>query len=95
MSTLLPLFFYFIDFESLNKNRQRSMAQFGQRFAQQFQQGFAAEGCPYGTVSQLINSGRQGTTLSTALGDVVPCSQRIVQTGQHWWVNHPVDEPLP
>jgi hypothetical protein len=71
------------------------MAQFGQRFAQQFQQGFAAEGSPYGTVSQLINSGRQGASLSTALGDVVPGSQRVVQTGQHWWVNHPEDEPLP
>jgi hypothetical protein len=63
----------------------------------------------YGTISQLISQPGaqrvsmggaqqmmyQGGSVSSAIGESVPGSQRVVQTGQHWWVQHPEDEPLP
>lgn len=47
----------------------------------------------YGTISQLKPAG--GSVQMANMGEPVAGSQRVVQTGQHWWVQHPEDEPLP
>ena len=47
----------------------------------------------YGTISQLKPAG--GSVQMANMGEPVVGSQRVVQTGQHWWVQHPEDEPLP
>ena len=77
------------------------------QYAQQGQYG-QPQGQQYGTISQLISGGgrqqsqeggsyqmRGGSVSSVNMGEAVAGSQRVVQTGQHWWVQHPEDEPLP
>jgi len=38
---------------------------------------------------------RGGSVSSVNMSDAVAGSQRVAQTGQHWWVQHREDEPLP
>jgi hypothetical protein len=47
----------------------------------------------FGTISQVKPAG--GSVQMGNMGEPVAGSQRVVQTGQHWWVQHPEDEPLP
>ena len=44
---------------------------------------------------QLGTVSMANTQTAAKAGESIAGTQRVVQTAEHWWVNHPAGEPLP